>query len=123
VAAVPAVEWTLDPELVQQVLVNLLVNACEASPPDGDVELVVQAAGELQFEVRDRGAGITAEQRARLFRPFFTTKPHGNGLGLAVSRNIVQEHGGRIEALDAPGGGSVFRVVLPRGEGPWASPS
>jgi signal transduction histidine kinase len=73
--------------------------------------------------VRDPGSGITLEQRERLFRPVFTTKPQGNGLGLAVSKNIVEEHGGSIEASSDPQAGTIFRVTLPRGEAPWASPS
>lgn len=116
-AELPEVDWALDPALIEQVLVNLLVNACEASPAGAPVALRVQAADStLTFVVSDRGPGLTPEQRERLFHPFFTTKPHGNGLGLAVSRNIVLEHGGQIEADAAPGGGAVFRVTLSRGE-------
>jgi len=108
--------WVMDPELIQQVLVNLLVNGCEASPQGATVELdaTVEDDG-LVLRVRDRGHGIAATVRERLFHPFFTTKPHGNGLGLAVSRNIVREHGGRIDAEPAEGGGSIFTVVLPDG--------
>jgi signal transduction histidine kinase len=120
----PGLEWLLDPALLEQVLVNLLVNACEASSPGGLVELHVGCAEDtLRLEVRDHGSGITLEQRERLFRPFFTTKPQGNGLGLAVSKNIVEEHGGSIEASSDPQAGTIFRVTLPRGEAPWASPS
>lgn len=120
----PALEWTVDPALLEQVLINLLVNACEASPEGGVVELAVAADAEaLRLEVRDRGVGIPPEQRERLFRPFFTTKPRGNGLGLAVSRNIVEEHGGSIEASSDAQAGTLFRVTLPRGEAPWSSPS
>ena len=118
------IEWQLDPDLMQQVLVNLLVNGCEASSAGGTVELSAAAEdGRLCLTVRDRGAGIPPGLRDRLFHPFFTTKPHGNGLGLAVSRNIVQEHGGRIEASGAEGGGTVFRIVLPAGLSGCASPS
>ena len=118
------VEWRMDPDLMQQVLVNLLVNGCEASPPGGTVELgAATEDGRLSLTVRDRGPGIPSTVRARLFHPFFTTKPHGNGLGLAVSRNIVQEHGGRIEAANADGGGTVFRVVLPARSVACANPS
>ncbi len=113
----PAIEWTMDPELIEQVLVNLLVNGCEASPAGSRVELrTEQTNGTLAFDVRDRGAGISAAHRDRLFHPFFTTKPDGNGLGLAISRNIVREHGGQIDVLPNDGGGSVFRVTLPRSD-------
>jgi signal transduction histidine kinase len=119
-SGVPAIEWVLDPALIEQVLVNLLVNACEASPVGATVELRAFAdETSVRFEVRDHGAGLTQEQRQRLFKPFFTTKPQGNGLGLAVSRNIVLEHGGRIEADVAEGGGAIFKVTLPRGESTW----
>jgi signal transduction histidine kinase len=112
----------VDPALIEQVLVNLLVNACEASPEGERVELHASADEQaVRFEVRDHGPGLSQEQRERLFRPFFTTKPHGHGLGLAVSRNIVLEHGGRIEADAAPGGGAIFKVTLPRREVAWAA--
>lgn len=111
-------EWTLDPDLVRQVLVNLIINGCEASPPGATVELRARAEnGALSLQVEDHGIGISPANRARLFRPFFTTKPRGNGLGLAVSRKIVREHGGQIDALPGTGGGSVFRVLLPADHG------
>jgi signal transduction histidine kinase len=111
------VAWVLDPELILQVLVNLLVNACEASSPGSTVRLCAAVdAGQLVLEVHDRGVGVATADRERLFHPFFTTKPAGNGLGLAVSRNIVREHGGVITARPADGGGSVFAVLLPNGE-------
>jgi two-component system C4-dicarboxylate transport sensor histidine kinase DctB len=114
----------MDPGLMQQVLVNLLVNGCEASPPGAAVDLTAtEEDGRLVLSVRDRGPGIPAAIRDRLFHPCFTTKPHGNGLGLAISRNIVQEHGGRIEASGAEDGGTVFRIVLPAGTMTCANPS
>ena len=120
----PALEWVLDPALVEQVLVNLVVNACEASGPGAEVWVGFDRNREgLHFWVRDRGCGLPTEEKQRLFRPFFTTKPGGNGLGLAVSRNIVEEHGGQISAESNPGGGAIFQVVLPEGEVPCASPS
>lgn len=66
---------------------------------------------------------MTPAARIRLFHPFFSTKPNGNGLGLAVSRNIVREHGGQIDVLPDNGGGTAFQVVLPRAEVPCASRS
>jgi signal transduction histidine kinase len=110
-------EWRLDPDLIEQVLVNLLVNGCEASPPGEEVELRTEVRDDrLRFVVSDHGAGMKPEARARVFHPFFTTKPNGNGLGLAVSRNIVREHGGRIDVLPQNGRGTAFEVVLPRAE-------
>jgi signal transduction histidine kinase len=119
-AVAPAdLTWTMDPDLIEQVLVNLLVNGCEASPPGSHVEIAAAAQnGTLGFLVRDHGSGIAPSHRERLFHPFFTTKPEGNGLGLAISRNIVREHGGSIDVQAPDTGGSVFRVTLPRVERP-----
>jgi two-component system sensor kinase FixL len=65
-------------------------------------------------EVADRGPGLAPEVRERLFEPFVTTKRTGTGLGLAIARRVVEAHGGEIEAEARPGGGTVFRVLLPR---------
>jgi signal transduction histidine kinase len=121
----PRLEWTLDPDLIRQVLVNLITNGCEASPPGAAIDLHASVEDRnLVLVVRDHGSGIGSASRERLFRPFFTTKPSGNGLGLAISRKIVLEHGGQIEALAAAGAGSTFCVQLPPGHGEsCASPS
>jgi signal transduction histidine kinase len=123
-AALEPVE--VDPLLFTQVLVNLLVNAAEAMAlSGGTVDLTarrLQGGGreQIAFRVADRGPGISPEREAQLFKPFFTTKPEGHGLGLAVSQNIVLEHGGRIVAQNrAPeeatrdGTGAIFEVQLP----------
>jgi signal transduction histidine kinase len=112
----------VDPLLFTQVLVNLLVNAAEAmAPSGGKVELTalrahVHGRDEVTIRVADRGPGIPDGRLDELFKPFFTTKPEGHGLGLAVSQNIVLEHGGRIEAQNRPakeGRGAAFEVQLP----------
>ena len=114
----------MDPDLVEQVLVNLLVNGCEASPPGSSVELATKVENrQICFSVRDHGGGLGTVDRDRLFHPFYTTKPRGNGLGLAISRNIAREHGGQIEAVSFDGVGSEFRVVLPEREAACAEPS
>lgn len=110
----------VDPQLVTQALVNLIVNAAEATPADGG-PIEVEAAratslgrDEIAVRVRDRGAGISADRQRELFKPFFTTKPEGHGLGLAVSQNILLEHGGRIVAGNRPDGpGAVFELQIP----------
>jgi len=110
-------EWMLDPDLIRQVLVNLITNGCEASPPGAAIELRAAVEnGNLALVVEDHGSGIASASRERLFRPFFTTKPRGNGLGLAISRKIVREHGGQIEALPGAGAGSTFCIQLPPGQ-------
>lgn len=104
---------------LQQVFLNLIVNACEAmngNTPDrcrltfssGSI-----ANGNALIDVSDTGHGIAADTIDRLFDSFFTTKVHGLGFGLSISRAIVAEHGGRIEAINNPGGGATFRITLP----------
>ena len=116
----PPVE--VDPLLIAQVLVNLLTNAAQAlAPIGGHVEVaarsvVVLGRREVSIEVTDRGPGIPESVMSDLFKPFFTTKPEGHGLGLALSQNIVLEHGGRISARNLPpgaGGGAAFEIQLP----------
>jgi signal transduction histidine kinase len=109
-----------DPNQLQQVLINLLVNALEASSPGSRIELEAAPAARdgrpgLQITVSDHGPGIPDEALARVFEPFFTTKPRGQGtgLGLAISRDIVREHGGDIRAESEAGGGARFAVWLP----------
>jgi two-component system sensor histidine kinase HydH len=116
VAAAGAPErWSLDGARMQQVLINLLDNALAVTPDGAKVSASVAAdGGELVYAVRDHGPGVPVPERARIFEPFHTTKIRGTGLGLAVARRIVELHGGRIEVDDAPGGGALFRVRLPR---------
>jgi signal transduction histidine kinase len=112
----------VDPLLFTQVLVNLLVNAAEAmAPAGGRVELHARRTrlhghDEVAIRVVDQGPGIPEAHLGQLFKPFFTTKPGGHGLGLAVSHNILLEHGGRIVAGNRPpheGPGASFEVQLP----------
>ncbi|HRI18606.1 MAG TPA: ATP-binding protein, partial [Burkholderiaceae bacterium] len=99
-------------------LANLLINAAQVSPPGGRVTLAVQESVHLgrpylALAVRDEGRGIVPEQKEQLFHPFFTTKPQGHGLGLAVTQNIVMEHGGLITVHNRDGGGAEFCILLP----------
>jgi PAS domain S-box-containing protein len=108
-----------DPGQLQQVVLNLLVNAAEGM--DGKGEIIVATslrAGvrEVMLSVSDTGPGIPEEALGRIFEPFFSTKKATHGLGLAVSWGIVERHGGRVEADNRPEGGAVFRVFLPAGE-------
>lgn len=117
-ANLPLVE--VDPLLMTQVLTNVLANAAQAmAPVGGNIRVRVERATELgrehvRIEVADQGPGIAAEDRERIFDPFFTTKPKGHGLGLAISRNILLEHGGRISARNREGErGAVFELLIP----------
>jgi nitrogen fixation/metabolism regulation signal transduction histidine kinase len=125
VALTPDLQVLADRDQLTQVLVNLIKNAEEAMPGGGCVSVRVAAGdGGAVVEVQDEGPGIAPELRSRLFEPYATTRPHGTGLGLAIARRIAQEHGGRLEALDAPGGGALFRLTLPLlGTGPLESPA
>jgi len=112
----------VDPLLFTQVIVNLLVNAAEAMGDSGGrVDLSArrtQVLGhdEISIRVADQGPGISEAQRSQMFKPFFTTKPEGHGLGLAISQSILLEHGGRIVVENRPpveGHGAAFEVQLP----------
>jgi two-component system sensor histidine kinase HydH len=97
------------------VLVNLLINALDALKHDGrvDVSLKVSSRGGLKLSVADTGPGVPRAVRDRLFTPFASTKPTGTGLGLCISRRIVEEHGGRMTLANRSEGGACATVVLP----------
>ena len=110
-----------DEQMIRQVLVNLVKNAIEASPVDSTVELRIISAepadasrAHAGFVVSDRGSGIADDDLPCLFEPFFTRKGQGTGLGLYVSHGFVERHGGRLRVENRPGGGTSFRVDLPR---------
>jgi signal transduction histidine kinase len=100
---------------ITQVVVNLVRNAAQASEPGAEVDVVVDedARGGAVIHVRDRGAGMAPDVVARLGEPFFTTKERGSGLGLGISRRVVDEHGGTLEIRSTPGQGTDVIVTLP----------
>jgi two-component system NtrC family sensor kinase len=107
-------------EQLVQVFLNLILNAMDAVDRDGRIELGVARRGEMvEVTVRDNGCGIAPEHAGRLFQPYFTTKKHGTGLGLFVTRQLVTDHGGTVSCESHPGEGTVFRVLLPVAAGPW----
>ncbi|WP_437970127.1 response regulator [Sorangium sp. So ce260] len=104
---------------LQQVLLNLLVNALDAvsrRPPEARLVVVRTRpahGGGVELSVADSGEGVPPADLERIFDPFFTTKAHGLGVGLAISRSIVEAHGGRLWAERGPGEGATFRCALP----------
>ncbi|WP_224242147.1 PAS domain-containing sensor histidine kinase [Hyalangium gracile] len=117
---------TCYPTQITQVFTNLLVNAAQAIETQGEIRVRTwRREHEAVVEISDTGKGMTPETLARLFTPFFTTKPRGQGtgLGLSISRDIITRHGGRIEVRSEPGQGSTFTVYLPFEGGKLPKPS
>jgi signal transduction histidine kinase len=103
-----------DPGQIQQVFLNLLINSIQAMNGQGSVAVTLSQEGDQALvRVRDTGQGIAPQDLDKLFRPFFTTKGQGTGLGLSLARRIVENHGGRIEVESVPGKGTEFKVWLP----------
>lgn len=117
------VQWGLDPALpplaadterLEQVLVNLLLNAYQAMEEGGTLTLASEANyGWLALKIKDTGHGIPEADLAHLFEPFFTTKKHGSGLGLSLSQKVVEAHGGKIEVQRVSPHGTLFTILLP----------
>jgi signal transduction histidine kinase len=112
----------LDRELFKQALLNLLLNAQQAMPNGGHITIQAkpiadaqggEAKSEIELCVIDTGKGMSPEVVAKAFKPFFSTRPGGTGLGLATTRKIVEAHGGRIEVESAEGRGTRFTIHLP----------
>jgi len=119
VVATTLLEVFLPEGEVKQILYNVLRNAIQASPAGESVDVVLNAQeDEVSVSVSDCGPGISDEVAARMFDPFFTTKhgesESGMGLGLSVSRSLIEAMGGRIEVSKRNQGGTVFSAVLPR---------
>jgi signal transduction histidine kinase len=109
---IPPIEH--DPHQVNQVLLNLLLNAIQAMENPGTIHVTLQRDDEFaSIIIADQGKGIPPENLSNIFRPFFTTKGHGTGLGLSLSRRIVEAHGGEIRVRSEVGKGTQFEVRLP----------
>jgi len=116
-APLPSVE--ADPELLKEMLVNLMVNACEAMPDGGHILIVEETAEDealgrvARVAVSDDGPGIPERLLENISEPFFTTKETGTGLGLSIATRIINEHGGRLDVLSVEGEGAAFIVSIP----------
>lgn len=120
----PEIECPMDRNRMKQVLLNLVLNACDAMKPGQRLRVSVESRADVPnprgerrphivMIVEDEGHGMDEATRERLFDPFFTTKDHGTGLGLSISHRIVEEHHGFIRVHSEPGQGSIFEVYLP----------
>ncbi|HWP17277.1 MAG TPA: ATP-binding protein [Xanthobacteraceae bacterium] len=107
----------VDKVQIQQVLLNLIRNGIEAMEQSTRRELVIASSLReehlVEVSVADTGSGISPEIAGQLFQPFITTKPYGMGVGLSISRSIVEAHGGQITIEPNPDGGTVFRFTVP----------
>jgi two-component system nitrogen regulation sensor histidine kinase NtrY len=104
-----------DSEQLGRVMQNLVLNAVDAMAKGGELTIrTVPEGGGVRIDVADTGEGLTAEERERLFTPYYTTKQHGTGLGLAIVQSVVADHSGRVWVDSVPGRGSTFHIELPR---------
>jgi two-component system sensor histidine kinase HydH len=114
----------IDPELIEQVFINLFTNAAQASAPGSPIRVRTRAwNGQAELSVIDQGSGIPPDKIESIFNPFVTTKRDGVGLGLAIVTRIVDGHGGRMAVESEPGKGSTFRVILPLNSSQHNSPA
>jgi signal transduction histidine kinase len=107
----------MDFNQICQVLMNLIINSIESMPDGGKLRISTFSNGEQGqvFTIHDTGTGVLEEDKARIFDPFFTRKPDGTGMGLSISRQIVEKHGAVMELDSAQGEGTTFRLIFPRG--------
>ena len=101
--------------MIKQVLLNVIVNAIQSLSGAGEIRILTAAHGEhaVMLRVSDNGCGIPLAIRERIFDPFFSTKPSGTGLGMAIARRIVESHQGSIEIDSVEGQGCSVTLVLP----------
>jgi two-component system sensor histidine kinase AtoS len=108
------VRASADPEMLRAALLNIMLNACQAADKqDVDVHIAAEH-GRCRITIRDRGPGIPADVRDRVFEPFFTTRPNGTGLGLAIVKRMVELQEGTVALRDRPEGGTIAEVTVPR---------
>jgi signal transduction histidine kinase len=108
----------VDRDLIKQALLNLVLNGCQAMPSGGELKVTPRAVqGGVELEIADTGVGIPPEAQKKIFSLFYTTKPGGTGVGLALAYRVVQLHNGFIDFTSEVNRGTTFRVTLPAQEG------
>jgi signal transduction histidine kinase len=106
-----------DPELLHRALSNLVLNAMDAMSNGGTLRLTARPLDhQIEIRVSDTGEGLTPEECKRLFTPYYTTKQHGTGLGLAVVQSVIADHGGTISVESRPANGATFIITLPKAQ-------
>jgi two-component system, NtrC family, sensor histidine kinase PilS len=109
-----ALQWRVDPQQFRQAVWNLCLNGVEAMPDGGELRVAAAlTAAALRVSVSDTGEAIAASELAHVFEPFYSTKPGGSGLGLALVHRIVTEHGGQVHAKSEPGLGTTMTLTIP----------
>jgi signal transduction histidine kinase len=110
---------TVDRDMIKQALLNLVLNGCQAMPHGGELTVTPRTLpNAVQIEIRDTGVGIPPEAQKRIFSLFYTTKPEGTGVGLAMAYRVMQLHRGAIDFSSAVNRGTTFQVTLPVGVKP-----
>jgi signal transduction histidine kinase len=105
---------SLDPGLIKTCILNIILNAFQAMPDGGDLTVTTQASnGKASVVIEDTGVGVSRENLQKLFDPFFSTKSSGLGLGLAMTRRVIEEHGGKVDFQSVEGKGSTVTIFLP----------
>lgn len=111
----PYTTVTADREMMRRAVLNLVLNAIDVMPEGGDLVITsYDGPNGFELEIADSGPGLTREQIARAFDPFYTTKATGTGLGLSIVHRIVEAHGGQVTAMNCPDSGAAFTICLPR---------
>jgi signal transduction histidine kinase len=104
----------VDRDLIKQALLNLILNGCQAMPSGGELKVTPHATERgVELEIADQGVGIPPEARQKIFSLYYTTKPQGTGVGLAMAFRIIQLHNGAIDFSSEVNRGTTFRVSLP----------
>jgi two-component system sensor histidine kinase PilS (NtrC family) len=114
----PSLDWDVDPQQFRQVVWNLCLNAVQAMPEGGELSVAAEVVdGCLVVRIADTGDGIAGSDVDHVFEPFYSTKPGGSGLGLALVHRILQDHGGDVAVESGAGVGSTFTLTIPAGRG------